>query len=69
MKWTVVNLTDSKRRPIPLSDSLLTNVVLREGWLTHYDLLDLHKPELSVDMKKVLADFQLQLLFIFLPVA
>lgn len=54
------NLTDAQRWPIPWSDSLPMSVVAeREGRLAHYDLLDLHKPGMSLDLKKIWANFYL----------
>lgn len=54
------NLPDSQRWPIPLSDSSpMSAVAAREGRLTRYDPLDLHKAGMSLDMKKIWANFQL----------
>lgn len=52
------NFSDGQRWPIPLSDSSPVSAV-REGRLAHYDPLDLHKVGMSLDMKKIWANFQL----------
>lgn len=57
-------LPDGRRRPLPLSHSL-PMMSDREGWFRlvdfmdyiYIDLLGLHKPQVSPDVVKTLADF------------